>query len=270
MAGAEVAAQAPRPRVAIVPGIAVGLDAAKVDALSQDMAEALSAELLVDAVGGLEIRRRLPAEGVPPDCLAKPTCTEDVAKRLDATQLLFVVMVDAGSGGAVQVDTTWVEPATGRSAARPAIDITGTAEARARFAAAARSLLPDAPVKPVARPGGGVHGKMTPAVPRHLTTPTIVAGTAALVGLGAGVALGLRSRSSYRDCEARTTGAGCSQSEKDSIRRTSLFADVGFVVAVGGAVTAAILFATSGKESHLVVEPAAAGGGLSLGYTGRF
>ena len=45
------------PRVAVVPGIAVNLDAAKVDALSQDLAEALTSQFVVDAVGGLEIRR---------------------------------------------------------------------------------------------------------------------------------------------------------------------------------------------------------------------
>jgi hypothetical protein len=270
-AHADSAASPPaqRVRVAIVPAISVGLDAAKVDALSQDMADALSNELVVDAVGGLEIRRQLPAEGVPADCVATPTCTADVARRLNASQLLFVVMVDAGAGGAVQVDTTWVEPATGRSVARPAIDITTTAEARTRFAAAARSLLPDAPVKPVAKPGGGgISGKMTTAVPRHVTAPVIVAGVAALAGLGAGIGFGLNARSKYDRCEGLL--AGCSQSEKDSIRKMSLLADAGYVLAVGGAVTAAILFATSGKESRLVVEPAAGGGGMTLGYTGRF
>src|SRR5687768_11945883 len=95
---------APRLRVAVVPGVAVNMDAARVDALSQDLATALATELEVEAIGGLEVRRRLPADGLPPDCVATPACTVDVARRLDVQQLLFVVMVDAG--GAVQIDST--------------------------------------------------------------------------------------------------------------------------------------------------------------------
>ena len=74
-------AAADRIKVAVVPGVAVNLDAARVDALSQDLAEGLASALDIDAVGGLEVRRQLPAEGVPPDCATKPTCTADVAKR---------------------------------------------------------------------------------------------------------------------------------------------------------------------------------------------
>src|SRR5262245_51962671 len=112
-------ASANRVKVGVVPGIAVNLDAARVDALSQDLAEALSTELDVDAIGGLEVRRRLPITGLPPDCVANQACIADVAKRLDAQQLLFVVMVDTGSNGAIQVDSTWVDPAAHKSSARP-------------------------------------------------------------------------------------------------------------------------------------------------------
>src|SRR5512139_538493 len=92
--------------VAVVPGIAVNLDTARVDALSQDLAEALSTELDVVAMGGLEVRRQLPPEGLPADCVTTPACTADVARRTGASQLLFVVMVDSGSGGTIQIDTT--------------------------------------------------------------------------------------------------------------------------------------------------------------------
>ena len=90
-------ASADRIKVAIVPGIAVNLDAARVDALSQDMADALELELDIDAVGGLEVRRRLPADGLAPDCVAPAACTTDVARRHDLHQLRFVVMVDKPS-----------------------------------------------------------------------------------------------------------------------------------------------------------------------------
>lgn len=126
-------AQSPA-KVAVVPGIAVNLDTARVDALSQDLAEALQSELDVVATGGLEVRRQLPPDGLPADCVTTPACTADVAKRTGADQLLFVVMVDSGAGGSIQVDATWIEPATGRSASRPAIDLTSAADAKTKFA----------------------------------------------------------------------------------------------------------------------------------------
>src|SRR5260221_14571144 len=86
--GAAHAAADPAPRVAVVPGIAVNLDAAKADALSQDLAEALTSQLMVDAVGGLEVRRQLPPDGLPADCVSNAACTADVAKRTGAAQLL--------------------------------------------------------------------------------------------------------------------------------------------------------------------------------------
>src|SRR5262245_28141182 len=103
-------AQPPAPakvRVAVVPGIAVNLDASRVDALSQELADALSRELEVEAIGGLEVRRRLPGEGLPSDCIVTQACIADVAKRLSAAQLLFVVVVD--TGGAIQIDSTWID-----------------------------------------------------------------------------------------------------------------------------------------------------------------
>src|SRR5947209_18051461 len=93
LGAAKAAADPAAPRVAVVPGIAVNLDAAKVDALSQDLAQALSSQLVVDAFGGLEVRRQLPSEGLAADCVSNPTCTADVAKRTGAAQLLFVVLV---------------------------------------------------------------------------------------------------------------------------------------------------------------------------------
>jgi hypothetical protein len=52
-AAAESGSTRPPIKIAIVPGLSVGVDAARVDALSQELAEALNAELEVDAIGGL-------------------------------------------------------------------------------------------------------------------------------------------------------------------------------------------------------------------------
>jgi hypothetical protein len=264
------AAHADKPvRVAVVPGIAVNLDTARVDALSQDLAQALGRELVVDAIGGLEVRRLLPPDGLPADCVTTPACTADVAKRTNATQLLFVVMVDSGSGGSIQVDTTWVDPASGKTASRPAIDLTSTADAAVKFASAAQSLLPDVPVraKPSQGNGGlGVQTAMSEAVPRHFTTPAKITAAVGVVGLGAGIAFGLSTRSRYHACQDNV--AGCSEDDRDTIRTLGFVADAGFVVAIGGAIATAVLYMGSAKEPQLIVSPTADGATVSA--IGRF
>jgi len=266
---ASVAAAQPAPapiKVAVVPGIALNVAAARVDALSQDLADALAAELLVQAAGGLEVRRQLPVEGLPSDCITKPACMTDVARRLDAAQLLFIVVVDTGAGGAVQIDSTWVDPASGKEATRPAIDLAPGTDAKSRFSAAARSLFPDAPVRPKPK---GMDGKMTEVVPRHFTVPAMLTAGVAAVGAGIGIGFGLAARSEYKACDVEPMApVGCNE-KHDSIRKRALTADIGFGVAIGGAIATAVLFATSGKESRLVVEPTAQGG-VAVSAFGRF
>lgn len=270
VASAQTPAVATPPiKVAVVPGIAVNLDTARVDALSQDLAEALTSELEVQASGGLEVRRQLPPDGLPADCVTTPACTKDVAQRTGASQLLFVVMVDSGAGGSIQIDTTWIDAASGRSASRPAIDLTSTADAKSKFAASATSLLPDAPVRKKATNTGGASGvntTMTEGVPRHFTTPAKITAAVAGVGLGAGIAFGLSTRSKYNNCEADPVG--CTTDQKDSIRRLGLAADVGFIVATGAAIATVVMYATSAKEPQLVVAPTTDGATVSA--IGRF
>ena len=256
-------AMADRVKVAIVPGIAVNLDSARVDALSQDLADALQGELDIDAIGGLEVRRLLPADGLPPDCLTTPSCVADVSRRLGAKQLLFVVMVDATGSGAVQVDSTWVDVDGGKHVSRPAIDLPTITDAKTRFAASAHTLLPDAPIKPKPQIGGGQIGSMSPEIPRHFTSTTYVIAGAGVAGLGFGVGFGLAARSRYNKCDSSGT---CGETDRDGIRKRTIIADVGFAFALGGAVTTAILFATSGKESHVVVSPTTNG----VSVLGRF
>lgn len=270
--GSVAAAQAPAPepiRVAVVPGIAVNLDTARVDALSQDLAEALQTELDINATGGLEVRRLLPADGLPADCVTTPACTQDVAKRTGATQLLFVVMVDSGAGGSIQVDATWIDASTGRSVSRPAIDLTSAADAKAKFTSSAKLLLPDAPVRAKAtNPGGGigVNTTMTEGTPRHFTKPAKITAAVAGVGLGAGIAFGLSTRSKYNSCESDPVG--CTTAKKDSIRGMSLAADAGFVIAAGAAIATVVLYATSSTEPRLIVAPTSDGAAVTA--VGRF
>ncbi len=263
----SVAAQ--KIKVAIVPGIAVNLDAARVDALSQDLADALASELEVEAVGGLEVRRSLPADGIPPDCVATPACFSDVAQRVGANQLLFVVMVDTGSGGAIQIDSTWVEPSSGKSASRPAIDIASLSEAKSRFVSAAPTLLPDAPKrpKPVISENTGPRTQMSDEIPRHFTLGSKITAGVTVAGLGVGVAFGLLTRSRFNSCE--DSPQTCDDGRRDSIRITGVVADAGYIVAIGGAVATILLYASSGKESQLVIAPTTDGGGMAS-WSGRF
>jgi hypothetical protein len=258
------AAETVPPRVAVVPGIAVNLDTARVDALSQDLAQALMSELVVEAVGGLEVRRLLPADGLPPDCVTTPACIADVAKRTNATQLLFVVMVDSGAGGSIQVDATWVDPASGKTVSRPAIDLTSAADAKAKFTLAAHDLLPDAELRAKPTNGGGgigVNTRKSEGVPRHFTTPAKITAAIGVVGLGAGIAFGISTRSRFNACDAMPRT--CTQSDRDSIRLRGIAADAGFVVAIGGAIATAVLYMGSAEEPRLIVAPTPDGATVS-------
>jgi hypothetical protein len=257
------AADTARIKVAVVPSIAVNVDAARADALGHDLADALADALDVDAVGGLEVRRQLPIEGLPADCIAKPACISEVARRIGATQLLFIVVVD--TGGAVQIDSTWLDPATGKSASRPAMELAPGADPRSRFLSAARSLLPDAPVRPKPK---GIDGKMSKVVPRHYTTGAKLTTGLTVAGLGLGIGFGLAARSQYKECDTKPLApVGCDE-KHDTIRRRALIADISFGVAITSAVATVFLIATSGKESRLIVEPTPQGATVSA--LGRF
>jgi len=257
-------ANAGRVKVAIVPGTAVNLEITRVDALSQDLADALRTELEVDTIAGLEVRRRLPDAGLPADCVVNQACIADVARRLQAQQLLFVVMIDTGTSGAIQVDTTWVDSVNHTSAARPAIQVPSTGDARSRFAAAATQLLPDAEVR--AKPTG--LGRVSAPIGRHFELASYLTAGGTAVGLGLGIGFGVRARSRYNECESRAPAGQCSSSERDSIRKSALIADLGWAVAIGGMIATGILYATSSEAPHFVVEPTPSG--VAVTAVGRF
>jgi hypothetical protein len=251
-------------KVAVVPGLAVNVDSARVDALCQDLAEALVSELVVEAAGGLEVRRQL-HEGLPPDCVATPACTAGVAKATGASQLLFVVIVDSGATGSVQVDTTWVDAATGQAASRPAIALTSTSDidAKAKFATYAKQLLPDAPVRP--KPKTGITN-LVGGKPRHITRGQILTASVGVVAIGWGIGWGLSAGSHFKSCNADPNN--CTKSQRDTITRLDLTADIGWIVAAGAAITTAILYTTSAEAPHVapVVTPGGAGVAFSVSF----
>lgn len=270
-ASAASADPASGPRVVVVPVAAVNLDAQRVDALSADLAEGLSAELLVDAIGGLDVRRTLRAD-LPADCATQPTCAAEVAKATGAQQILFVAMVDAGGTGSLQVDSTWVEPSSGKSVNRPSVSLTSTidADAKARFREAATKFLPDATVRPKPKLGSAVSldGRLVDGEPRHITMPSVITGGVAVIGLGVGIGFGLTARNKYNACENNKNS--CSDSSKDSIRHADLAADLGWVTAIGAAIATGVLFVTSAEAPHVIAAPAESGAGGSVFYVGRF
>jgi hypothetical protein len=134
-----------------------------------------------------------------------------------------------------------------------------------RFVSAARSLLPDAPVRPKPK---GVQGKMSKPVPRHFTLGAGLTTGLTAAGLGVGIGFGLSARSQYKSCDVEPMApVGCDE-KKDTIRRRALYADLGYGVAIVGTVATVILIMTSGQESRLIVEPSAEG--VAVAARGRF
>jgi hypothetical protein len=261
----------PKLRVAIVPTVAVNLDPTRVDALGQDMADGLAAELVIDAVGGIEVRRAIRRD-LPGDCASQPACAAEVARVTNAQQILFVVFVDTGNNGGAQLDATWVEPSTGKSASRPGISLTSTvdADAKAKFREAATSLLPDAPVRPKPKAQGAVSidGKLVGGVPRHVTTPAMISAGVAVVGLGASIAFGLSTRSKFNACQA--DAVACTPAQHDTISHYALVTDASWIVAAAGAIGTVVFYATSGEAAHIIAAPAESGTGATVSYSGSF
>jgi hypothetical protein len=243
------------PRVAIIPQLAVNVDERRVQAIGEELAATLHQRLVVDAIGGIDVARRLPADGLPDDCLVQPACITDLGVRLDAEQLIFMVLVQVGQD--IQVDATWVDVATGRSASRPRLVLAAEARAGTVFGDAATRLLPDAEVRSrtvVVQTGRG---------PRHMTTPAWITGGVGAALLVTGVGFGISARSTYGSCEDSGT---CSDDELDGLERRALLADIGVGLAVGAGVATGILWWLSGDgENTLGVTAGPGEAGVSWG-----
>jgi hypothetical protein len=256
------AAAAPH-RVAVIPSVEVNVDAQRAEALTGTLAEALREKLEIDALGGADVSRRLPASGLPEDCVAAPACIAEIGARLEADQLLFLVIVQVGH--TIQIDSTWAEVATGKTIARPMVKLDDDARAGKVFGAAASSLLPDAPVRPIktvviTQPGGG-----ETTTPRHLTTLTWVTGGAAVIGLSAAIGLGLSTRSSFDRCDSYQFA--CSDDEIASVHRRAILADLSGALGIAAGVATAVQYWRSGGET-IAVTPTPGGAAVSVG--GRF
>ncbi len=271
----------PIPRVGIAVATEVNIAPGEAQAMSEALGKALHQKLMIDVIAGAEAARRLPEEGLADSCVVDKACIADVAQRLSADQLLFLVVVKVG--GRVQIDSTWADGATGKTVSRAAVVVERGQDPEAQFAAAAANLMPDAAPRPqapvVAPPDAGVVGPTGPdgptlvsrQRPRRMTTPAWIAvgvGGAALAGA---VTFTLLTRSDYQDCDNR---ADCSDSELDSIERKALAADVLWGAAAVSGAAAGLFYWMSGGQMEQVPAGTAVGlrpgpGTIGLAVEGR-
>jgi hypothetical protein len=266
--GAPAARAEPIPRVGVAVATEINLAPAEAEKISEALGKALHATLMVDVIAGAEAARRLPEEGVADNCVVDKACMADIAQRLSADQILFLVVVKVGSR--VQVDSTWADPATGKTVSRSAVVIEGGQDAEERFAAAATNLMPDAALRPAPPPEPKMpdSGSVRPGRPESLTLETrqrprrMTTGAWVAAGIGGAALAGavtftLLTRSDYKDCDASRS---CSDDRLDSIDHKALAADLLWGGALVSGAAAAFLYWRSGGQ----LEQIPAGGAIGL------
>jgi hypothetical protein len=257
-------------RIGVVIATGVNVSDGEADALGTALGDALRDQLGADVVAGPESRRRLPTGGLGEDCVARPECVQDIAERLGADELLFLVVVRIGPR--VQIDPTWARPRTRQVASRGALVIEDGQQAAATvFARAARRLFPEAAPRLV-RVNAPLPAA-TRARERRITRGTAIAGAVSLAALAGGVGLALAARSDYDDLE----GEGCDQrtcpdidDRVDSMENKALAADVLFGAAAVAAGVAVFLYLDSGGAEEAPVRVGADPHGAHVWLGGRF
>lgn len=241
-------AQADEPRrIGIVVSVKVNVTDDEARALANSLGEVLRKERPVDIISGKETERRMPTEGLPDECVAKPKCRNDIGRRLDADELLMLVIVKMGNR--VQIDATWANVASGKVTSRPQMVIEAGQNQAEIFKKNVPLLLPhikkDSPKGPniVIVPSGGTN---TSSGRRFTRGTWIATGVAAAALIGGGVfALSAQQKFSSLDDDGCREVA-CDQSDIDSMRSRALVADVLFTVAAASTVTALVLYLRSG------------------------
>jgi hypothetical protein len=256
---AGTAAAAPH-RVAVIPSVEVNVDARRAEALTATMADALRDKLEVDAIGGADVIRRLPAGGLPDDCVGQPRCIAQIGARLESDQLLFLVIVQVGA--TIQIDPTWADVETGKTLGRPALKLDDDARALRVFGDSAHKLLPDVPLRPttlvITRPG-------ETTTPRAMSTVSWITGGVAVGALGGALLLGLSTRSGYQRCDR--VDMPCSEDDIASVHHRAIAADALTAVGLAAGAATVVLYLRSGGET-VAVTPTPGGAAVSIG--GRF
>ncbi|HWN70682.1 MAG TPA: hypothetical protein VNM90_23740 [Haliangium sp.] len=263
----DVAAQSPQ-RIGVVVSTSVNMKDDEVDELTGALGQALEQSLGVVVTAGAETRRRLPSGGLPEGCMADATCRADLGERLDADELLMLVVARVGSR--VQLDATWIDVPSGKLASRPAVVLEGGADRRDVFRDAAQTLLPHLQPVPTL-------SEIRPATPapmprerrprparteRRMTGGAWLATGISVAALGGSLGLGYLNRDTYQGLDTGELCPGdraCFDEESETLKRNALVADgLAGLSAVAG-VTALILYLTSDEPVRDAGERASAG-----------
>jgi hypothetical protein len=240
----DAAAQENARRIGVVVSLTVNMTPAEGRGLATVLGAALEESLPVEVIAGQETERRLPKGGLPENCVAEAPCRLDLGRRLDADELLLLVIVRLGDQ--IQIDTTWSNVSSGGVASRPAMTLEPGQEPARIFAKAAPALLPHIARRRSEPKGTNIIVVSPPGQPdsgRHLTPGTWIAagvGAAALLG---GTVFGLSARRKYSSlhslgCEISM----CPRDDVDQLRAHALTADILIAAALASGVVAAVLY----------------------------
>jgi hypothetical protein len=246
------------PRVGVVVSVQVNLKRSEAQGLSGALGRALHQRLVVDVIAGTEASRRLPAEGVSESCAVDEVCIRDVAQRLTADEILFLVAVRVGNR--IQVDSTWVDPANGRNVSRPKVVMVKLDEAEARFADAASLILPDAVVRSEAAAsdanggnGGGAQIYVVRSTPRRMTVPAWISAGVTAAALGTAIGFGIGAAHDHGRCQDLDgTDERCTDAQLDNIDRKARVADIAAIATGVGLVTTGLIVWFSGGDIERV------------------
>jgi len=283
LTGPRVEAQERDDRVGIVIAVQLEVTNDEADHIGDAMADAVRTELHLDTIAGAEARRRLPPGGIPQDCLSDASCRNDIGRRLDADQLLFVATVSLA--GETQIDTTWTDVGSGRMMSRPKLIVGAGADLASLMREHVHTLIPEtkqekpAPAQPAAAPAKVVVIHDAPRAEvegsgRHMTWPVWTAAGIGLAALAGGTVFALRANDDYNNLEDANcrdfANPTCTSDKLDQGKTNALVADVLFVSSVAAGATAAVLYVLSADESPPAVGVTASNGGLTMAWQGRF
>ena len=251
-------------RVGVVVSLRVNVAPDQATALAGKLGDLFVNEFELDVVAGADADRLLP-EDLPESCVAEKKCIADVAQRLEANELLFLAMVNVSAK--IQIDTTWVDVASGKSESRPMLEI-DPREPDASLADAPRKLLPDAKVRatepvpdvtltepdPIASPP-----PIGPEVDSHDNRPWILVGSGGVVtAVGAGLLVwALVDRSAVENAEPGTPLSEIEGRQK-RVRPLSIAGAAGISIgaaAMAGGLTWALLRRRGSEPPAIEVGP---------------
>ncbi|GAB4516455.1 MAG: hypothetical protein Tsb0020_35120 [Haliangiales bacterium] len=219
---------APLPRVGVVVALDVNTTKAERNRIARAVGDALATAHPVEVTAGWDVERRLQSSEIPRSCIGSPRCMDDLAARLEADELLMLVIVQVG--GDVQIEPTWYQVANRRMMSRSAIMFDAAAkDLGAVFGPIASGLRPDL------EPRAGEPTAMTsqPSQPSQPSKTRVA--TSATSGAGA-------ATSANAGQSVDTAGQGGSTTETfvepDDPSQSGRYMTTGTLIATGIAATA--------------------------------